>query len=89
MLTDFTALMLIIALAMSASILSKTGSPNPIGQFETLTPSFAPTELPSSINSRNIASNSSNLDSSQKKYLLVLALVKLISSAEIEPIWLT
>ena len=58
--TDFTALILIIALASSASNLSKTGSPMPTGQFSTLMPSFAPTEFPSSISSVNIPSNSFN-----------------------------
>ena len=86
MLTDFTALMLIMAFAKSASNLSKTGSPRPMGQFVTLTPSFAPTELPSSINSENITSRSSNLESSAKKYLLDLAFFKLIVSAEMFPI---
>ena len=81
--------MLIIAFAKSASSLSKTGSPRPIGQFITLTPSFAPTELPSSISSSNIELRASNLESSAKKYLFDLAFFKLMVSAEIAPIWLT
>ena len=76
--TDFTALMLMIALAKSASSLSNTGSPNPIGQFLTLTPSLAPTELPSEINSENILFKSSNLVSSAKKYLFVFGEFRLI-----------
>ena len=75
-----------IAFANSASNLSKTGSPSPTGQFETLTPNFAPTELPSAIKSANIESRSANFDSSAKKYLFVFALPKSIFSAFIVPI---
>ena len=78
--------MLMIALARSASSLSNTGSPNPIGQFLTLTPSLAPTELPSEINSENILFKSSNLASSAKKYLFVFGEFRLILSALILPI---
>ena len=78
--------MLIIAFARSASSLSKTGSPRPIGQFSTLTPSLAPTELPSAISASNIEFNSSSFDSSAKKYLFVLGASRLILSALILPI---
>ena len=72
--TDFTALIVIIAFAKFASSFSKTGSPKPTGQFLTITPNFAPTELPSLIKLSNIESKSDSLDSSQKKYLLSISL---------------
>ena len=84
--TDLTALMLIIALAKSASNLSKTGAPSPTGQFSIDTPNLAPTELPSTIKSANILSKSPNLDISAKKYLLVFASLGLMFSAFMVPI---
>ena len=45
--THLTALMLMMALAKSASNLSNTGSPRPTGQFSMQIPNLAPTELPS------------------------------------------
>ena len=45
--TPFTALMLINALAISASSLSKMGSPSPAGTLDAWTLMRAPTELPS------------------------------------------
>ena len=87
--TDLTALILIIALARSASNLSKTGAPKPTGQFSIVTPSFAPTELPSAIKSLNKLSRSVSFELSAKKYLLVPLSLWLIASALIAPIWLT
>jgi len=84
--TDFTALILIIAFAKSASNLSNTGAPRPTGQFSIVTPSLAPTEFPYVINSANKSSNSGNFDASEKKYLLLLLSVWLILSALITPI---
>ena len=69
--TPFTALMPIMALAMSASRRSKTGSPNPTGIPVATTETFAPIESPDFFRSRMYWSNSSSLLSSGQKNGLV------------------
>ncbi|MNE45976.1 hypothetical protein D3C80_1402940 [compost metagenome] len=65
--TPFTALMPIMAWAMSASSRSNTGSPSPTGTLRAMTATLAPMLLPSFLRARMYSSRASSLPASGKK----------------------
>ncbi|MNY21290.1 hypothetical protein D3C86_1548240 [compost metagenome] len=85
--TPFTALMLIIAWAMSASRRSKTGSPRPGGTPSATTVTFAPMESPSFFRPRISSSRASILSASAQKNGFCSTRSQSLIASGMSPIW--